>query len=100
MWKALYNGKVYVHEGHFAQALLVDGDRIAMVGSNQEILSAVNPVKGGFSGEIIDCGGRTVLPGFNDSNTHFIYWGRQMSETKIIDCDSIDDLVQTQGWRR
>ncbi|MGI6258233.1 MAG: amidohydrolase [Anaerovoracaceae bacterium] len=94
MLKILHNGKVYVHEGHFAQALLVDGHRIAMVGSNEEILSAASPVKGGFSGEIIDCGGRPVLPGFNDSHTHFIYWGRQMSEAKITDCHSIDDLVQ------
>ena len=61
----LHNAKVYVEKGHFEEAILIDGTRIKAVGKNDDIL------KIGEDAEIIDCKGKTVIPGMNDSHMHF-----------------------------
>jgi predicted amidohydrolase YtcJ len=54
----------------FAQAAAIKGGRFIAVGSNQEIMT--------YKGEktnVIDAGGRTVVPGLNDSHLHTIRGG-------------------------
>jgi predicted amidohydrolase YtcJ len=54
----------------FAQAVAMKGGRFIAVGSDQEIMI--------FKGEetkVIDAGGRTVIPGLNDSHMHVIRGG-------------------------
>jgi predicted amidohydrolase YtcJ len=48
-----------------ATAVAVKGNRIALVGADQEVLSHRGP-----NTEVIDCEGRTVVPGFNDAHCH------------------------------
>ena len=36
----IYNAKVYLERDRFAQAILIEGDRIRAVGSNEGILAA------------------------------------------------------------
>ena len=48
-----------------AQAVAIAGDHILAVGTNQEILA-----RKGAGTQIVDLGGRTVMPGFVDSHTH------------------------------
>jgi predicted amidohydrolase YtcJ len=48
-----------------AQALLIRGNRIHAVGAASEVRQAADR-----SAEVIDLGGRTVLPGFNDGHAH------------------------------
>jgi predicted amidohydrolase YtcJ len=53
-------------EGTVAEALLLEGDRIAAVGSREAILAAAP------EGTIVnDLGGRTVLPGIIEAHGHF-----------------------------
>lgn len=52
-------------------AVLVDGDRIAWVGPTAEAPSA---------DEIVDAGGRAVIPGFVDSHSHLVFGGDRASE--------------------
>ncbi len=54
----------------FAQAVAIKGGRFIAVGSDQEIMA--------YKGEktkVIDAGGRTVIPGLNDSHLHTIRGG-------------------------
>ena len=37
MRKILFNAKVYVERGNFAEAVLIENDKIVAVGSNEEI---------------------------------------------------------------
>jgi predicted amidohydrolase YtcJ len=53
-----------------AEAVAVVGNRIARVGSNAEIREEIRP-----GTRVIDLGGRTLLPGFNDNHTHPISFG-------------------------
>ena len=54
-----------------AQAIAVKKGRIAAVGPNRDLLSSFSS----HNSKIIDLNGKTVLPGFTDSHTHFIAGG-------------------------
>lgn len=53
-----------------AQAVAVIANRIARVGSNEEVRAEAGPET-----RVIDLAGRTLLPGFNDNHTHPISYG-------------------------
>ncbi|MEY9212563.1 amidohydrolase [Thermobifida halotolerans] len=48
-----------------ASALAVDGGRIVLVGSDEEVLATRRPAS-----RVVDLGGRTVVPGLIDAHTH------------------------------
>lgn len=68
----LKNGKIatMARDGEFVQALAITDGRIAATGSNAEVLKLQ-----GAQTQVIDVGGRTVIPGLNDSHTHVIREG-------------------------
>ncbi len=84
----LYNGKVYLEREHFAEAVLVEDGVIAKVGSNEDILSIA-----GQDCEKINCNGKTVIPGLNDSHMHLLMFGDSITQVSIDNCTSIDDLI-------
>jgi predicted amidohydrolase YtcJ len=51
--------------GRVAQALAVKGNRVAAVGSSDQILRLAGP-----NTRRLDVGGRTVVPGFIDTHAH------------------------------
>jgi imidazolonepropionase len=59
-------------------ALLVVGERIEKTGSRGEIEALIEKVGGDC--EIIDAGGRVVLPGFVDAHTHPVFAGTRAGE--------------------
>ena len=65
--RVFLNGKIVTvdSDGSLAEALAMKEDRIIAVGSTDDIGSLV-----GEETEIIDLGGRTVLPGFIDTHSH------------------------------
>ena len=65
----IINGKVLtIDSGNpSAEAVAISGEKIIAVGSDQEISRMILE---GVT-EIIDAGGRLVLPGFNDAHVHF-----------------------------
>jgi predicted amidohydrolase YtcJ len=63
-----------------AEAVAVIGDRIVAVGSSTEINSWRSPQT-----EVIDAGGRLLLPGFNDAHVHFIAGGAQLDQVQLND---------------
>ena len=64
------NGSVYTAADPFATAMLVDGDTVAWVGSEQAATSIADA-----SMEVIDLHGALVAPGFVDSHVHLTETG-------------------------
>ncbi len=95
MKTVLFNGKVYVEKGVYAQAVLIEDGLIAAVGTDEEILAMAGSDAGEAEGfEKIDCEGRTVIPGLNDSHMHLLSFGRNLQKAKIDDVKSIDHMIE------
>ncbi len=62
-----FNGRIVTFDADdsAAHALAVKGDSILAVGSDTEIRELAGPAT-----EVVDLGGKTVLPGINDSHMH------------------------------
>jgi predicted amidohydrolase YtcJ len=74
-----------------ARAILIQGDKIADVGSDAQILAQAIP-----GAVIIDLQGRTMVPGFIDTHSHRIAWSLVGG-----DFDSPEAAIQAaleQGW--
>lgn len=89
MKKVLHNAKVYVEKGVYAQAVLVEDGLIAKVGTDEEVLKAA-----GSDAETTDCGGKTLIPGLNDSHLHFMQTGEVMNQAQIDGVSSIDEMIK------
>ena len=87
MRKAYINGKFYVNEGEFVQAALVVDGKFSLVGTTAEVLQSAAGC------EVIDLGGRTVLPGFNDSHMHLYNLGVLLNSLNLSGCKSISDCI-------
>ena len=73
----------------WAEALAVQGDRIAAVGSDSEILAW-----GGKAARIIEAGGRFVIPGFIDAHVHFLEGGFRLSSVQLRDAKTPDAFIE------
>ena len=85
---ALFNGKIYVEKGVFAQALWAEDGVIVGVGRNEDVPAEYHAY------EVIDCGGKTVIPGLNDSHLHLIQIGTRLAQAPINQATSMDHLVE------
>ena len=90
---ALVNGNVLTLDGArpFADTVLVRRGRIRWVGERRNLSAAVLA-----AAEIIDCGGRTVVPGFIDAHCHILAYAASM---EAVDCSpnsviGIDDILR------
>ena len=45
------------------------------------------------SPEVVDLGGRVVLPGLNDSHVHVPTWAMAQTEVKLDGCSSLDEAL-------
>jgi hypothetical protein len=76
-----------------AEALAVDGDRIAAVGSTADVEPAVRP-----GARTVDLGGRTLVPGFNDAHAHAWKLGQLL--TDVLDVRGVESLASLQASLR
>jgi predicted amidohydrolase YtcJ len=68
-----------------ARALAIAGDRVAGgVGTHETLLATP---------EIVDLGGRCVLPGFTDSHVHFPTWAVAQDEVRLEDTRSVEEAL-------
>jgi len=70
------NAVVYTVNDSFAvaESFAIQDGKILAVGSKEEISSKYS------SGQIIDCGGKPVFPGFNDAHCHFYGYGMDLMQ--------------------
>ncbi|HKP17502.1 MAG TPA: amidohydrolase [Gaiellaceae bacterium] len=90
-----------------ARALAIAGDRVAGgVGTHETALA---------SPDVVDLGGRCVLPGFNDAHVHFPTWAVAQRQVRLEGADSLAEALacvreavaavptgrwlRGQGWR-
>jgi predicted amidohydrolase YtcJ len=82
------NGSVYTAADPFATAMLVDGDTVAWVGSEQAAASIADS-----SMEIIDLRGALVAPGFVDSHAHLTETGIALDSLQLRGVRSARELL-------
>lgn len=66
----LHHAKIFTADPQhpWAQAVAIKGNKVLAVGSNSHVLHFAHPGKT----EIIDAGGRTIVPGINDAHVHVL----------------------------
>lgn len=77
-----------------AQAVAVLGDRIVAVGSSTDIEAWHGPHT-----DLIDAGGKLLLPGFNDAHVHFVSGGKQLDSIQLNDASSPEEFARRIGDR-
>jgi predicted amidohydrolase YtcJ len=82
------NGSVYTAADPFATAMLVDGDTVAWVGSEQAASSIADS-----SMDIIDLRGALVAPGFVDSHMHLTETGLALDSLALQQANSARDIL-------
>ena len=89
-------------------AVYVGGDILTMRGTSPEYVEGL-AIKDGkilFAGprleaqrlagpdaKIVDLGGKTLLPGFIDTHGHFVYFGKNLVDANLFNCQSIEELI-------
>jgi predicted amidohydrolase YtcJ len=88
------NAKVWTVDSKVpqAQAVAVLRDRIVAVGSDPDVAKWQ-----GTGTQVIDAGGRLLLPGFNDAHVHFVSGGRQLDAVDLNDASSAEEFARRLG---
>ncbi|WP_165228302.1 amidohydrolase [Aquisphaera insulae] len=86
----LHHGKVVTVDRRFSirQAVAVKGDRLLLVGTDEEVLKTRGPRT-----EVVDLEGKTVLPGLIDSHTHPTDASQTEFDHPIPDMETIRDVL-------
>ena len=88
---AIVNARVWTGDARrpWADAVAVDGARIAAVGSSAEVRKLA-----GAATRVIDAHGAMVVPGFTDAHVHFIDGGFALQSVKLRDAKTKAEFVQ------
>ena len=86
---ALVNGRVWTGNPSQpdAEAVGIAGDRIVAVGSTADIRSRA------AGAEVVDLGGRFVVPGFIDAHVHFLDGGFRLASVQLRDAASREQFI-------
>ncbi|XP_020233457.1 protein LONG AFTER FAR-RED 3 isoform X1 [Cajanus cajan] len=87
----LRNGMIYTSDDSlpFADSMAVANGRVLRVGNN----SFVKELEG-IGTQVLDLGGKVVVPGFIDSHVHFIDGGLQMMQVKLRGVNKKDEFIR------
>jgi predicted amidohydrolase YtcJ len=87
---SIINGRVWtgVPARPWAEAVALSDDRIAAVGSNDEIRALT-----GVSARVIDARGGLVAPGFIDSHVHFLSGGMSLASVQLRDARTPAEFI-------
>jgi len=82
------NGAVYAADGgSLHQAVAVRGNRIAAVGTNDEIAALR-----GAATHVVDARGGAVVPGFDDVHTHMLSGGLEMDTVNLQGAQTLEEI--------
>lgn len=76
----LVHGKIWTEDPQRpeAEAVAIQGDRIAAVGTSTQILKYAGP-----GTQVVELHGRRVIPGFNDAHVHFVAGGAALAGVQL-----------------
>jgi len=85
------NAKVWTVDASHpeAEAVAILGDRIVAVGSNQDVSAWRGPKT-----QVIDAGGKLLLPGFNDAHVHFVDGGVSLDAVQLNDAATPQEFAR------
>lgn len=88
----IYNGNIITMEDNYplAEAMVIKGDVIHSVGNKSDILTL-----GGSNTSYIDLQGKTVVPGFIDSHSH---WIGDRGLTNQTELEEVINTLLANGW--
>ena len=86
---AIVNARIWTGDPArpWAEALAANRDLITAVGTTDEIRRVAS------GAEIIDAGGKLVLPGFIDTHVHFVTGGFRLASVQLRDAKTRDEFV-------
>ena len=93
----IVNARVYTVDGGQpeAQAIAIRGDRLLIVGTTADALARRGP-----STQVIDAGGRAVVPGLHDAHGHVLGLGERLQNIDLRDTanpQAVIDLVRARA---
>ncbi len=85
---AIVNAKVWTGDDAqpWAQALVIDGATLALVGANEDARKA-------NAAQVVDAGGRLIVPGFTDAHVHFLQGGSSLASVQLRDARTREEFV-------
>jgi predicted amidohydrolase YtcJ len=91
-----YNGNIHTMDAAtpHAQAVAIAGNRILAVGGDAEMQALLAP-----GGQAVDLIGRTVVPGFTDSHTHFMMYGLSLARIDLIQVLTLQEALSRVAAR-
>ena len=86
----LRNGKIVTVDDARpeAQAIAIRGDKVAALGTNDEMQAYVGPAT-----QVIDLGGQTAIPGLIESHGHFMGLGQSKMVFDLMDVKDWNEIV-------
>jgi len=86
----IHNGKVVTvdQEVPEAEGIVINGDRIVMVGSNDQVEAYI-----GADTEVIDLQGNLAIPGFIEGHGHFMGIGSNVMNLDLLDATSWQEVA-------
>ncbi|MBX3288530.1 MAG: amidohydrolase [Acidobacteria bacterium] len=72
-----------------ARSMAVLNGRIVAIGSDADTKAHIGPKT-----RVIDAGGKTIIPGFNDSHVHFMETGQQLSWVDLRTAQTPEEFVE------
>ncbi len=84
-----YNGNIYTLDKKrpYAEAIAIQGNRIMALGEGTKNLNQNSFQK-------INLRGKTVLPGFIDSHTHFVSFAKSLNLLDLDECKSLEETLK------
>ena len=85
----VHHAKIYTVDEKFsvAEAMAVNEGKIIAIGKNDDILKQYE------SDSLVDAGGKTIFPGFNDAHAHFVGYAYSLKEVNLVDTKSWDEVL-------
>ena len=85
---AVVNARIWTGDDAqpWAQALVIDGDDLALVGSDEDARKA-------NAAQVVDAGGRLIVPGFIDTHVHFMDGGFRLASVQLRDARTREEFV-------
>ncbi|XP_019453825.1 PREDICTED: uncharacterized protein LOC109355242 [Lupinus angustifolius] len=73
----------------FAHSMAVSNGRVLSIGNHSFVQEFA-----GYRTQVLDLGGKVVVPGFIDSHVHFIYGGLQMKQVKLRGVNKKEEFIR------